>query len=47
MKNWKHIPILLVLEKVEVGAILNNITIVISKAMANYKGLTNDDMASK
>jgi len=47
MKNWKHIPIVLILEKVEVGAISNNITIVILETMANYRGLTNDGMASK
>jgi hypothetical protein len=47
MKNWKHIPILFILEKVKVGAISNNITIVTLKAMANYRNLTNDDMASK
>jgi hypothetical protein len=39
MKIWKHIPILLILEKVEVGAISNNIIIVILEAMANYRGL--------
>jgi uncharacterized protein YkvS len=37
----------LILEKVEVGAISNNSTIVILEAMANYRGLTNDGMASK
>jgi hypothetical protein len=35
------------LERVEVGATPNNITIVIPKAMANYVGLTNKDMTSK
>jgi len=35
------------LERVEVGATSNNITIVILKAMANYVGLTNKDMTSK
>ncbi len=47
MINWKHISIFLIFEKVEVGAISNNITIVILEAIANYKVLTNDDMASK
>jgi len=35
------------LERVEVGATSNNITIVILKAMANYVGLTIKDMTSK
>jgi hypothetical protein len=35
------------LERVEVGATSNNITIVILKAMANYVGLTNKDITSK
>ncbi len=47
MRNWEHIPILPILEKVEVGAISNNITIVILEAIAKCRGLTNDDMASK
>jgi hypothetical protein len=37
----------LTLEKVEVGAILNNIKGVILDAMNRFGGLTNSDMASK
>jgi hypothetical protein len=39
IKNWKHIPILQALEKVEVGAY--NIKCVILDAMGRYGGFTN------
>jgi hypothetical protein len=47
MKNWKQFPILLTLEKVEMGATLDNITAIILNAMGKYGGLTNEAMASK
>jgi hypothetical protein len=47
MKNWKQVPILLTLEKVEMGAILDNIKAIILNAMGKYGGLTNEAMASK
>ncbi len=47
MQNWKHVIILLTLEKVEVGATLDNIKGVILDAMGKYKGLTNSNIASK
>jgi hypothetical protein len=47
MKNWKQIPILLTLEKVEMGTIVNNIKAVILNAMGRYGALTNETMASK
>jgi hypothetical protein len=39
IKNWKHIPILQALEKVEVGAY--NIKHAILDAMGRYGGFTN------
>jgi hypothetical protein len=47
MWNWKHVPILLTLKKVEVGATLDNIKGVILDAMGRYGSLTNSNMASK
>ncbi len=47
MKNWKRVPILLTLEKVEMGATLNNIKAIILNAMGRYGGFTNEAMASK
>jgi hypothetical protein len=41
IKNWKHIPILQALEKVEVGANAYNIKGVILDAMGKYGGFTN------
>lgn len=39
MKNWKHVSILLTLERVEAIATLNNIKGVILDAMGGYGGL--------
>jgi hypothetical protein len=39
--NWKHIPTLQALEKVEVGANAYNIKDVILGAMGRYGGFTN------
>ncbi len=36
MKNWWHVPILLTFKRVEVGATLDNIKIVILDAMVTY-----------
>jgi hypothetical protein len=36
MKNWKQIPILLTLEKVEMGTTSNNINVFILNAMGRY-----------
>jgi hypothetical protein len=47
MKNWKRIPILLTLEKVEMGATLDNIEAIILNAMGEYRGHANEAMASK
>lgn len=47
MQNWKCVPILLMLERVKVGANSNNINDVIVDAMGICGGLTNFDMASK
>jgi hypothetical membrane protein len=47
MQNWKHVFVLLTLEKVEVGATLNNIEGVILDVMGIYEGLTNYAMACK
>jgi hypothetical protein len=47
MKNWKQVPILLTLEKVEMGATLNNIKVIILNAMGRYVGFTNEAIASK
>jgi hypothetical protein len=44
MKNWKRVPILLTLEKLEMGATSNNIKAVILNAMGEYGGLTNEAM---
>jgi hypothetical protein len=41
MQNWKHAPVLLTLEKVEVGATSNNIKGVIFDVMGRYGDLTN------
>jgi hypothetical protein len=41
IKNWKRIPILKALEKVEVAANAYNIKGVILDAMGRYGGLTN------
>jgi hypothetical protein len=42
MKKWQCFLILLTLKKVEVGATLNNIKIMIVDAMATFKGLSNN-----
>jgi hypothetical protein len=47
MKNCKHVPILLTLEKVEVKATLNNIKAIILNVMGKYGGLSNETMVSK
>jgi len=47
MKNWKHVSILLTLERVEAAATLNNIKGVILDAMGGYGGLLDEAMASK
>jgi hypothetical protein len=47
MKNLKHIPILLIHEKVKVGTISDNIKIVILDAMDKYGWLTNEAMTFK
>ncbi len=47
MHNQKHVPILLTVEKVEMGATSNNIKGVILNAMSIYGGLRNSNMASK
>jgi hypothetical protein len=47
MQNWKRVFILLTLQKVEVGATLDNIKGVILDVMGRYGGLTNCDMTSK
>ncbi len=47
MKNWKQVPILLTLEKVEMGTTSNNIKAVILSAMGEYGGLIDEAMASK
>lgn len=47
IKNWKHIPILQALEKVEAGANVDNIKGVILDAIGKYGGFTNLTMASK
>jgi hypothetical protein len=47
MKNWQCVSILLKLKRLEVGATSNNIKTMISDAMATYKGLSNNNMASK
>jgi hypothetical protein len=45
--NWQCIPTLLKLKRLEVGATSNNIKTMILDAMATYKGLSNNNMASK
>jgi hypothetical protein len=47
MHDWKHVLVLLTFEKVEVGAISNNIKGVILDVMGKYEGFTNSNMASK
>jgi len=47
MKNWKQVPILLTLEKVEMGTTSNNIKAIILNAMGEYGGLIDEAMASK
>jgi hypothetical protein len=39
MQNWIHIPILLTLEWVEVGAIIENITTIILQNIMKFRGL--------
>ncbi len=47
MQKWKHVFILLTIEKVEVGATSDNIKGVILDMIGRYKGLTNFNMATK
>ncbi len=47
MHNWKHVHVLLTLEKVEVGVTSDNIKGVILDVMCKYEGLTNSNMATK
>jgi hypothetical protein len=47
VQNWKRVPVLLTLEKVEVGATSNNIKGVILDVMGRYGGLKFFDMVSK
>jgi len=42
MQNWIHIPILLTLEWVEVGAIIENITTIILQNIVKFRGLVEE-----
>jgi hypothetical protein len=45
MKDWCTFPILLTLERVEVNAIANNITLILLKCMAKYIGVLIEELA--
>jgi hypothetical protein len=42
MQNWFHIPILLTLEWVEVGAIVENIIAIILQSIVKFEGLVEE-----
>jgi hypothetical protein len=47
MKHWRQIPILLSLERMEVSATTNNITIILLKCMVKYGGILCDELRSR
>ncbi len=47
MQNWIRIPILLTLEQIEVGATTENITTIILQSIMKFRGLTEDQLASR
>jgi hypothetical protein len=46
MQSWIHIPILMTLEQIEVGAIIENITTIILQSIMNFRGLIEDQLSS-
>jgi hypothetical protein len=46
MQNWIHIPVLLTLERIKVGATTENITTIILQNIVKFKGLAEKQFAS-